>query len=72
MKDVLTIVVSIISTVLVFVFVLVFPVKMLWNSFMVDIFSLPKITFFQALQLLFLTGFLFQSGSLFQRNNNKK
>lgn len=71
-KSILTGILSGVITLLTFIFIIVLPVKLLWNSVMVDIFSLPKITFFQALQLLFLTGFLFQSGNIIQGNNNKK
>ncbi len=57
---------SVIGVVLSFLFIVVvmailyaWPVQLLWNWIMVSIFSLPKITFTQALGLRILTQLLF-------------
>lgn len=37
------------------------PVQLLWNWLMTDLFSLPRITFWQAVGLNFLSSALFKS-----------
>lgn len=43
-----------------FVFITGFPTMWLWNSLMPDIFNLPRIGFWQAVGINFLTGILFR------------
>ncbi len=43
--------------------ILAFPTMWLWNWLMPTIFTLPKITLFQALGLNLLSGILFKSSS---------
>lgn len=48
---------------------LAWPVQLLWNEVMPELFGLKSITFWQALMLLLLSGFLFRSGSSSKSND---
>ena len=43
-----------------FAFLLGFPVKWLWNDVMPDLFGLTKITYWKAVEMNLLCGFLFR------------
>lgn len=47
----------------VFACLFAWPVKLLWNSTMPELFGLKVITFWQAMKLSWLCGFLFKSSS---------
>ena len=64
MKNI-TAVLSIITIVIVTVFLLAFPTMWLWNYIMPTVFNLPEISFWQTLALLIL------SEIFFKKNNNK-
>jgi hypothetical protein len=57
----LLLVLGVIALILIIALLLAFPVMWLWNWLMPVIFGLIKITFWQALGLNLLTGFLFKS-----------
>ena len=59
MKDVFIGICAIIGYIVIIAVVLALPVMLLWNWTIPDIFSLPKINFFQALGLSLLCGCLF-------------
>lgn len=41
-----------------------FPVKWLWNDIIVDLFAFRRISFWEAVELNLLCGFLFKGGSV--------
>lgn len=41
-----------------------FPVKWLWNDVIVDLFAFRRISFWEAVELNLLCGFLFKSSSV--------
>jgi hypothetical protein len=52
----------VIITAIVLFFAITFPFLWLWNGLMPDIFGLKEITYWQAVGLLLLAGFLFKDG----------
>lgn len=53
---------GILALVAVIALLLAWPVMLLWNAVVPDIFGLPTVTFWQALGLNLLCGFMFRSG----------
>lgn len=63
-------VIVVILIVAVIALLLAFPVMLLWNWLMPVIFGLPAISFWQALGLNLLSGFLFKSSSTSSSSSN--
>ena len=53
--------IGIIGLIVIIAIILAFPIKWLWNWLMPVIFSLPKITVWQSLGLIILSGLLLKS-----------
>ena len=68
MKKIVGAVIGVIGVVVLLSLMFVFPVKWLWNWLMPEIFGLQKITAWQALGLLLLSGFLFRTSSSSSKN----
>lgn len=64
MSDLIGTVVIVIIVVVVLALILAYPIMLLWNGLMPDIFGLKEITFMQALGLNLLSGFLIKSSSV--------
>ena len=62
-EEVVWSVITIIVVGVIVALIFMIPTQLLWNWLMPEVFGLKKITLWQALGLLMLTGFLFRTGS---------
>lgn len=63
MKEAMSFVLIGLLVIVLFAIVLALPTMWLWNSLMPEIFGLTTIDFWQALELLLLSGLLFKSSN---------
>jgi hypothetical protein len=71
MEKVTVIIVSAIGLIVLVGFILGFPLMFLWNWLMPMLFSLPTITFWQAVGLNLLSGILFNKTNFNNKSNDK-
>jgi len=63
MKNVLTVIAAFISIIAISAVLIGYPIMLLWNWTLPDLFNIPRITFFQALGLGILASILFKSSN---------
>jgi type IV secretory pathway TrbL component len=71
MEKAVLILVTVVGTLVLVGFILGFPLMFLWNWLMPMLFSLPTITFWQAVGLNLLSGILFNKTNFNNKSNDK-
>ena len=68
MKNRLETVAALLGLVAILIVILGYPLMLLWNWLMPELFGLPLITFWQAIGLNFLSTILFKSTSIIKKD----
>jgi hypothetical protein len=70
--EVMVAIAAVLGLVAILVVILGYPLMLLWNWLMPELFGLPEITFWQAIGLNVLSTILFRSSHTIKTNTNKQ